>query len=177
MDRIVKLSSKLKKIFTALTFLPPILALGLWICLEQFPALGQESLSQTTIFTKQNFSISLAFLGFSLFVPLFIVQTYWFWQLKVLLHHFSEGRIFTSQNSKYVHRTAVAFLGLTFLSILIDIALAIILSVNNHMMYRLLFVTVGILQISNILTGLVLIVIAWVMDEAHRLQEEVDSII
>lgn len=177
MDRIVKLSITLSRLFSWITFLPLILAVALWICLQRLPALGLDGLSNIPISIIQHYSISLAALGFSIFMPLFVVQTYWLWQLKILFHHFSQGRIFSPQNSIYIRRTAIAFLSLTLLSIFIDIILAIILSVNNDAFYRLLFITVGILQISNILTGLVMIVIAWIMDEAHRLQEEIDSII
>jgi hypothetical protein len=177
MDKIVKLSSTLKKVFTVLTFLPLILALGLWVCMTRFPELGLASLSEMSVSVLHNYTVSLAIVGFSIFLPMFVAQTYWLWQLKHLFKHYAEGRIFTPQNSLYVRRSAIAFLSITILSILIDSLLTIILAVNNYVGVRLLFITVGILQISNILTGIVLIFIAWIMDEAHRLQEEVDSVI
>jgi hypothetical protein len=177
MDKIIKLSATLKNIFAFLMFLPLILATGLWLCLTKFPEFGLSKLSHIPIELMQNIEVSLAFLVFSVFLPMFVVQTYWLEQLWKLFSHYSEGRIFTEQNSGYVRRTAVAFLSITLLSILIDGLLTIILPVNNDVSFRLLFLTVGILQISNILTGVVLIVIAWIMDEAHRLQQEIDTIV
>lgn len=177
MDKIVKLSTTLKKIFAFLMFLPFLLATGLWLCLTRFPELGLSKLSHIPIEIVHDTKVSLAFVGFSVFLPMFVVQTYWLWQLWQLFSHYSEGKIFTPENSVYVRRTAFAFLCITLLSILIDSLLTIILAVNNDIGYRLLFLTVGILQISNILTGLVLIVIAWIMDEAHRLQREIDTVI
>lgn len=185
MNRNEKISTLLQTAFAALACLPIPVSLILWTFTE-FPSrkifgysliegpLGFMSLSTPSIPIMGDLTPLLRLGGFVVNFPLVALQTYWLWQLKKLFGCYAQGKIFTLENTTHIKRTAQAFLGIAFMSVLVGAASTVILTANNPVGHRMLSVTFGTPQLSDILTGLVLVVIAWIMDEGRRLKEEVD---
>ncbi len=185
MNKNEKISAILERVFGGLAFLPIPISLIIWTFTE-FPSrkifgfplvdgpIGFMGLSSTSISIMSDLSNSLRFAGFMANLPLAGLQTYWLWQLKGLFGCYAQGKIFTVENTAYIKRTALAFLGIVFVSVLIGAILTLILTANNPVGHRMVGVTFGTQQVSDILTGLVLVVIAWIMDEGRKLKEEAD---
>lgn len=186
MNKNEKISAILEKVFGGLAFLPLPVSFILWtfvqfpdrtifgIPLVNGPLGGFIGLSSTNIPIMANLTSSLRLVGFLVYLPLVLLQTYWLWQLKGLFGCYAKGKIFTADNTTYIRRTALAFLGIAFISILVSTATTLVLTANNPVGHRILSLTFGTQQISDILTGLVLVVIAWIMDEGRKLKEDAD---
>lgn len=175
----------LERVFGSLTFLPIPISLLLWTFTE-FPSrkifglplvdgpIGFMGLSNTSVSVMSDLPSSLRLAGFMASLPLVGLQTYWLWQLKKLFGCYARDKIFTVENTTYIKHTALAFLGIAFMSIFVGAALTLILTANNPVGHRMVGVTFGTQQVSDILTGFVLVVIAWIMDEGRKLKEEAD---
>lgn len=180
-----KISAVLEKIFWGLAFLPIPVSLVIWTFTE-FPSrkifglplvdgpINFMGISSASISVMADLSSSLRFAGFMANLPLVGLQTYWLWQLKRLFGCYAQGKIFTLENTTYIKRTALAFLGIAFVSIFVGAALTLVLTANNPAGHRMIGVTFGTHEIANILTGLILVIIAWIMDEGRKLKEEAD---
>lgn len=185
MDKITKVSGWLKKAFEFLVLLPIPVSILLWVC-AKFPErtlfglpllggpIGFAGFSNSVIPILGDVTPWLRFSGFMVSLPFTCLQVYWMWQLRQLFKSYSQGRIFTIHNAICIRRTALTFLAMAIGSIFLESALTVILTANNPIGHRMLGVSIGTSQISDLLTGLVLVVIAWIMSEAQRLQEEAD---
>lgn len=185
MNRNEQISAILEKVFGILTYLPIPISFTLWMFTE-FPSrkifgyslvdgpLGFMSLSSPSIPVLNNLTPFLRLSGFVANLPLVGLQTYWLWQLRGLFGCYAQGKIFTLENTTHIKRTAQAFLGIAFMSVIVGSLSGLVLTANNPVGHRMLSLTFGTHQISDILTGLVLVVIASIMDEGRRLKEEVD---
>ncbi len=191
MNKNEKISAVLERMFGTLTFLPLPISLILWAFIELpsrttfgiplfegpigfFGFFGFLSLFDPNLPIMADLTPSLRLAGFLVYLPLAGLQTYWLWQLKGLFGCYAKGQIFTSENTAYIRRTAMAFLGIAFMSILVKTASILVLTLNNPPGQKLLSVSFGTPQISDILTGMILVVIAWIMDEGQKLKEEAD---
>jgi hypothetical protein len=185
MSKSEKISVVLEKVFGVLAFLPIPISMIVWIFTE-FPSrkifgfsvvdgpIGFMTISSTSIPIMANLSNFLRFAGFMAYLPLAALQTYWLWQLKGLFGCYAQGKIFAAENTTYIKRTALAFLGFPFVSVFVGSALTLVLTASNPIGHRMVGVTFGTPEVTNILTGMVLVVIAWVMDEGRKLKEDAD---
>jgi hypothetical protein len=185
MDKIMKVSGWLKKVFEFLVLLPIPVSVLLWM-FAKFPErtlfglpllggpIGFSGFSNSAIPILGDITPWLRLSGFMVSLPMTCLQVFWIWQLRQLFKNYSHGRIFTVQNTICIRRTAMIFLVMPIGSILLDSALTVILTANNPVGHRMLGVSIGTSQISDFLTGLVLVVIAWIMNEAQRIKEEAD---
>lgn len=185
MNKNEKISATLEKVFGCLAFLPLPISFILWT-FTQFPSrtifgiplvespIGFLSLLHPGLPIMADLTSSLRFVGFLVYLPLVGLQTYWLWQLKGLFGCYAKGQIFTADNTAYIRRTAMAFLGIAFMSILVNTASILVLTANNLPGQKLLSVSFGTPQISDILTGMILVVIAWIMNEGQKLKEDAE---
>jgi hypothetical protein len=184
MNKIMKISATLEKIFGILAFIPLPLAFILWtftlfpegkifgIPLEagglSFPGMSYHSS------IMEDITGPLRFAGFLAYLPLMGLQTYWLWQIKRLFGCYARGKIFTADNTAFIRRTAIAFLAISVVSIFVNSIVGLILTINNPAGHRILGVSIGTPHIVDVLTGMVLVIIAWIMDEGRQLKEEAD---
>jgi hypothetical protein len=185
MDKIMKLSSRLKAIFGVLVMIPIPVAIVLW-AFAQFP---ERTLFGLPLiggpigyigFSNANFPILgevtplMRLCAFLATLPLAILQVYWMWQLRQLFAYYAQGKIFTSNTTACIRRTALTFLAIPIASFFIEGVLSIVLTFNNPMGQKMVNLSVGTPQVADLLTGLVLVVIAWIMNEGARLQEDAE---
>jgi len=178
MYNIIKTSRVLKRVFSFLVIIPSLLTLVLWVCTSHL-GIGLYAklfgyLNLSNVFIKNDLFVTMTFPIFILFVVIFAIQTYWFWQLKQLFGFYSEGRTFTSKNSAYLYRAALSFMMIAFFQMLINGLPSTYLTANNSEGHVLLNIIFAILQVCNILMGFVLLVVAQIMEEGQRLKEEID---
>lgn len=93
--------------------------------------------------------------------------------LKFIFKNYSEENIFTVVNARYYQYLAGLFLvnAIVFKPIF-DLMMILVATVHNPPGQRILSFGVGLTNIQDILWGGVVMIIAWVMSEASKLQEE-----
>jgi hypothetical protein len=185
MDKIMKVSRLLKRVFEVLVLLPVSVSLLLWV-FAKFPErtlfglpliggpIGYAGFSNANFPILGDVTPFMRLWGFLVTLPIPLLQVYWMWQLRQLFSSYSQGKIFTTIATACIHRTALAFLAIPIASFFIEGILSIILTINNPAGRRMLGLSIGTPQVAEVLTGLVLVVIAWIMNEAQSLQEDAE---
>lgn len=183
MDKIMKVSARLKRVFEFLVLLPIPVAIVLW-AFAQFPErtlfglpliggpIGYAGFSNANFPILGDITPLMRLCGFMATLPICLLQVYWMWQLRQLFAYYSQGKIFTINTTACIRRTALAFLAIPIASFFLEGVLSIILTFNNPTGQKMLNLSIGTPQIADLITGLVLVVIAWIMNEAQRLQED-----
>ncbi|MFW5489245.1 MAG: DUF2975 domain-containing protein [Desulfovibrio sp.] len=100
------------------------------------------------------------------------VNMFLYWQLAVLFGLYSKGEIFTSGNVACYRRTAFALLASQVLGPLYQAAASLVLTMNNGPGHRTIAVGLDNYDLAEVLIAVVIIVIAWVMDEGRKLKDE-----
>lgn len=96
-----------------------------------------------------------------------------FFILKFILKNYSEGNVFTTSNARYYQYLAGFFL----LSALVckpicDALMILVATLNNRPGQRIFSIGFGVANVQDILWGGLVMLIAWVMSEASKLEEE-----
>jgi hypothetical protein len=121
---------------------------------------------------KENFNPSLI-LGIPDGIPYFLI--YYF--LYKLFSLYQQGIIFTLNNSQYIKNIAVVLIAWVALKLVYPIVVTLVLRFSGLSDSLPLFLNFGSEELAYLLTGLVIYVIAWVMNEATALQQEQELII
>lgn len=102
---------------------------------------------------------------FSLWLGLFI--------LKWIFSNYSKGDVFIMANARYYQYLAWLFVADAILmKPLFDLMMILVATLHNPPGQRILSLGIGITSIQDVLWGSVVMIIAWVMAEANKLQEE-----
>jgi hypothetical protein len=129
------------------------------------------------LFLASNVAVSINMGGSLLFLLMVAVQTYLFYQLRILFAEYADGKIFNTKNSQLLNRIALTFLGLTLVSILVISFSSLFLIAKNITEFRSLLITAGILQGCNIVISITLFIISWVIEEGKILIEDCEHTI
>ena len=93
--------------------------------------------------------------------------------LKFIFKNYSEANVFTAINARHYQYLAGIFLvNAIIFKPIFDLMMILVATLHNPAGQRILSFGVGITIIQNILWGGVVMIIAWVMGEASKLQEE-----
>jgi len=121
---------------------------------------------------KENFNPSLI-LGIPATIPYFLI--YYF--LYKLFSLYQQGIIFTVKNSQYIKNIAAVLIAWVVFKLIYPIAVTVVLSFSDMSESLPLILSIGSEELVFLLTGLIIYVIAWVMNEAIVLQQEQELII
>lgn len=167
-NRIRKVSQFLKSVFGAITALIPVGVTAFWLCLNslhqyvQFPPFvhGQYPLSPTTQW------LGLAASTFSVACIMSIT-----WQLTKLFSFYSQGIIFTQNNTRCLKRMAFSILMYAPISVVVKTLITLNLSSQTTPKFE---VSVSTTELGYLLLGSIVMVISWIMEEARRLKSDCD---
>jgi hypothetical protein len=101
-----------------------------------------------------------------------VVSMFIAWELAVLFGLYAKGEIFTARNVTCYRRCAYALLVSQAVHPLYQAAVSVVLTLNNGEGNRLVSIGMGTYDLAVVLIAVVILVIAWVMDEARRLKDE-----
>lgn len=171
--------------FSVAIIFPLVLSLISWIVADFS---GTETLRDQLSFQGFDFSHSLAIannlpikgeitaflrvLGFLATLSTMLLSMFIFWSLRGLFGLFEKGEIFTQNTIKSFRSIGFAYLGITIAQPIEGALLSLILTSNNPVGEKVLAVSLGSPQLYDFVTALVFIVIAWVMQEGQKLDEE-----
>jgi hypothetical protein len=181
----MKVSGLLQRVFEVLVLLPVSVSLLLWV-FAKFPErtlfglpliggpIGYAGFSNANFPILSEVTSMMRLCGFLATLPIALLQVYWMWQIRQLFHYYSQGKIFTINTTACIRRTALVFLVIPIAGFFLEGVLSVILTFNNPVGQKMLGLSISTPMVADVLTGLVLVVIAWIMNEAQRLQEDAE---
>ena len=179
MNRIKRISIFLRYAFLVALVAIPIIETACWVLFngdtnsyfisEYLQALNPEYLGSLTGLQK--------FLGLLVSCPYALMRMFCCWQLAKLFGLYSDGYIFTYENSSCYSKAAWALLIGEVIYPFTQTAISYIATMNNPVGKRLIMIGFDDTNASNIVIACVILAISWVMDEGRKLQEEAKLII
>ncbi|WP_421903302.1 DUF2975 domain-containing protein [Maridesulfovibrio sp.] len=176
MDKIKKMSIFLKYAFLLMLIAIPIFEFAGWILFDGDP----ESffISEFLLTFDPDYLAPLTdtqkALGLLVSIPYAGLGMYCCWQLVKLFGLYSQGLIFTADNSACYRRAAWALLIGEIVYPFTQTAVSYIATMNNAVGDRLICVGFDDTNIGNIVVACVILAISWVMDEGRKLQDEAE---
>lgn len=169
LTQIKGVSRKIAYILWITLFCLPIITIIYWALFNILPASLKMDLPTSII---KDLSFSTRLLAFIVaLIPLAIKMT-GLWILIKLFHLYQRGNIFTLDNVVCFRQLGITLI-VWFLSTPIHIALlSIALTFQNQPGERLIAVGVESSDVTALVTGVMLIVVSWVMDKGRELEDE-----
>ena len=165
------LSKLLFHICGGLLIVLPFFSITIWFNVDWFPAVFYDRYDVTTFDIKtQTYGMIFSMLPLSIWM-------YGLFNLRSLFRNYSAGQVFLSENARYIKRFAWMSIIGGGLSPLFGAIYSLILSMNHQMEDRFIEIGIGTTEIHTMMLGLVFVVIARVMEAAHRLSEENDQFV
>ena len=169
LSRIQRTSRRFRLFFQALVFLIPLANLVFWISFNALPAGFLQNLPVVPInplpvqVLAAGFLVSLLPLG----VVVFGLLT-----LRRLFLLYEGGIIFSGANVHCFRRLGYAFIAWAVANLLYTPLLSVILTAANPPGEKALVLQFGSPHLATLITGGVVLLIAWVMDEGRKLEDE-----
>ena len=175
MDNLSKIKKFSKYIHLLLSFLLvviPLYYILYWAFINYLPETLINVNIHSTPLIPNKLPIKLQLIGFitSLF-PLSAL-TYGLVNIRKLFSFYKEGVIFSFEHVSFFKNTAKALLLWVVLSIVYESAKSVLFSAGNPPGSRVLKVGFSSAEITTLMVGGIVLIIAWVMDEGRILSEE-----
>lgn len=177
MEKIQTYSRRVRKVLQALVILAPLLTLYYWFTVStDMDVLFRAGIIETEvdpmIFTNQPLTITTRILAFlASMLPCGILM-YALRQLINLFRHYENQEIFTLSTATYCQKLGYVFFYWVAGSFIYSGLISVILSFNNPPGERVLSLTLNGIDLLSILCGFVVLIISWVMKEAHKIADE-----
>lgn len=177
---IMNLCRFLKIAFAIAIVLPLTLSLIVWITTDfsgTQPLTNQLGFNflyhfSTGLPIKGEITPFLRTVGFLATFTTLVLQTSIFWILMNIFKLYEAGNVFTSVNIKYYRLLSFSFLGIAVITPIEGALLSLILTSHNPIGEKLLSVSASTSELYDIVAALVIMVIAWVMYEGQKLDED-----
>ncbi len=165
-NKIQMLSKAIARVTTGLLIILPVISFMIWAKLDWLSAMFRQEYDASTFNIKtQAFGALFSLLPLSIWM-------YGLYNIRNLFINYAKGRVFFAENARYIKRFAwMSILG-GGLAPIFGGVYSVILSMNHPVGERMLSVGLGTTEIQTLLLGLVFVVIAHVMEDAHALSEE-----
>ncbi len=183
MRRIITLSKILERFFQILIVLSFMMSVIIWTYgdfkagkvllgfnIIPFEVIGLSKLIHHSILGE--ITPLMRFLGFLVSLIPTTLQIVIYWQLKNLFSLYRHQQFFAAQNVLCIRWIALALLIKEALSPVYEMLMSLALTMNNPPGQRMISISFGSNNIEIIVTALVILVIAWIMDEARKLEED-----
>ena len=170
--KIKKFSKTLYLMLSSLMVIIPLYYISYWALINYLPeTLINVNIPPTPV-SSNELSIKLQLIGFIVsFLPLsallFLVIN-----IRKLFSFYKEGMIFSFEHVSLFKKTAKALILWVILSIIYETAKSVIFSAGNPPGSRVISVEFSSAEITTLLVGGIVFIIAWVMDEGRILNEE-----
>lgn len=176
MNRIERVSRVLQFIFKASLVLLPIITVLSWVFYEDLIALGGMQSVNDVALSGLNIPETLPTVSRMLamavsMIPMVIDMLTLFFLYK-LFGIYAEGRVFTSSSVGYIRRIGITLLIGQALHPVHEALLTLALTFTNPPGQRMIHIGFSSANFSEILIAVMIIVVAWIMDEGRRLSEE-----
>ncbi len=168
-SRIQRVSGKFRLLFTALIFLTPIATLMSWAFFNALPEDGFHNLPVTIDYPLPFKKLLLGALV-SL-IPLSVV-IYGLVNLKTLFSLYEKAIVFSEHNTQCLHRLGYTLIAWFFASLIYTPLISLALTFNSPTVQQAIVVRIGLSDLSLLITGGIVFLTSWVMQEAANLENE-----
>ncbi|WP_455203897.1 DUF2975 domain-containing protein [Kaarinaea lacus] len=167
--RIQRVSHKFKLLFIALIFIIPLTELMLWLFYNQLPN-NHFFLLHDQIQGELSLSVRMQLFLASL-IPIGIL-TYGVFILIKLFRLYEKKIVFTAENVRHYRRLGFVAISWVVGKVIYLPICSLILSFQQS--DNNLFISLGLQSVDLfvLVTGVIVILVSWIMDEARRLEEE-----
>lgn len=165
-------SHRLEIAFKIVFVLIPVINALVWLFINDLPNEMQKNILPH--YARLPLPAQARLMGFFVSMLSCGIAMYGTWVLVRLLRLYETGRIFQEANVRCfrdISRALLVWCAVRFIS---DPLMSIALTLHHGKGQRLLVLGVSSMDVTALLIGLVLGVIAWVMEEGRKLQEEQD---
>jgi len=171
-SNIGRASHRLRLVFTAVFLLIPIINALVWIFINEMPDEMQKNVLPH--YARLPLPVQARLLGFIIVMIPSCIAMYGNWVLIRLFRLYEVGEIFSESTVRCfrdISRMLMVWCAAVFVT---SPLLSVALTLHHPPGQRLLVVGVRSMDITALLVGFVLAVIAWVMEEGRKLREEQD---
>jgi len=171
-SNIKSLSTKLNLFFSLLLILVPLFYIAYWWFINDlsYPFISVNS--QAKQLSPSELSIKLQILGF--LASLFPLSAFFYGvlQLKKLFSFYEKGMIFSLEHVSIFKKLAKALTLWVVFSIIYESVKSVIFSINNPEGSRVLQVGIDSNQVILLIVSVIILLIAKIMDEGRKIDEE-----
>jgi hypothetical protein len=175
MDNLSKIKKFSKYFHVLLSFLLvaiPLYYIAYWALINYLPETLINVNIHSTPLIPNKLPIKLQLIGFITSLLPLSALTYGLVNIRRLFSFYKEGVIFSFEHVSFFKNTAKALLLWVVLSILYESAKSVLFSAGNPPGSRVLKVGFSSAEITTLMVGAIVLIIAWVMDEGRILTEE-----
>lgn len=169
LTRIQRTSRRFRLFFEVLIILVPLANLAFWIGFNWLPA---GFLQHLPVAPTGPLPMPVLAAGFLVSLLPLAVVVFGLLSLRTLFVLYENGIIFAGENVRCFRRLGYAFIAWVFATILHTPLLSIVLTATNPPGEKALVLQVGSPHLTTLITGGIVLLIAWVMDEGRKLEDE-----
>ncbi|WP_319523533.1 DUF2975 domain-containing protein [Breoghania sp.] len=172
LSKIKKLSKGFYLLLSVILFLVPLYYVLYWLLINHLPEtlITVNTISAPLI--SNNLPIQLQFAGFFVSLLPLSALTYGLVNIRKIFSFYKIGIIFSFEHVSLFKKTAKALLLWVVLSIVYESAKSVLFTIGNPPGSRVINVGLGSSEITTLIVGGIVFLIAWVMDEGRALTEE-----
>jgi hypothetical protein len=172
LSKIKKFSKNLHSLLSFLVVMIPIYYVSYWVFVNYLPESLINVNIQPTPLSPNVLPVKLQIIGFITSLLPLSALIYVILNIRKLFSFYKEGEIFSFEHVSLFKKTAKALILWVILSIFYESAKSVIFSVGNPPGSRVLKVGFSSAEITTLIVGGIVFIIAWVMDEGRILNEE-----
>lgn len=171
-SRIQKTSRMLYLLYSALLFIIPLAVAFYWIAFNGSDLPLPRVVERLDLHSSVPYPASTLLLGFLVTLIPASVLMFGALQLRKLFRLYSTGEFFSRANSNCLRNLSIALLAWSPARMLFDALISVLLTSSNPAGQRFVTVSLEEIELTALLLGLNFLVVAWVMGEACKLQED-----
>ena len=170
--KIKKFSKNFHFLISFLIVAIPLYYVVYWIFINHLPARLIAVNIPSIPLIPHKLPIELQLVGFTTSLLPLSALIYGLVYIRKLFSFYKEGIIFSFEHVSFFKKAAKALILWVFLSMIYESAKSVLFSVGNSPGSRVIDVSFGAAEITPLLVGGIVFIIAWVMDEGRVLSEE-----
>lgn len=169
LGHIRRASRRFGLLFQVLVVLVPLLNLLFWVSFNDLPP---SFLANLPVSPTGSLPAPILVAGFMASLLPIGVMVFGLMTLRTLFRLYEDGIIFSAANVRCFRRLGYAFIAWVLANVIYTPVLSIIITAINPPGEKALVVQFGSPQLSALVIGGIILLIAWVMDEGRKLKDE-----
>jgi Protein of unknown function (DUF2975) len=173
MERIKSISKKFRILFILAFLFIPTSNFVVWILYDKLPSEIRVTLLPHTLNLSQiNINSTTKILASLIDMLQVSIVLYALYQLIKLFKNYGKGEIFSLSNVTYYRKLGYTIFAWVLCSKIVDALISAVLTFQNPVGQRQIVVSLGSSDLLTLAIGGLVILIAWIMNEGHKLNEE-----
>jgi hypothetical protein len=170
--RIQRASRRLRYLLMVVFWAMPVINAFVWIFMNRFPEMMTSNM--LPYFVSLPLPVTARMMGFVVvMIPTGVAMTGTYYLMR-LFELYERGEIFKLSNVRHYKKLSRVLIWWFVASILCRSLLSVALTLHHPPGQRVITLGMNSSELTTLLIGLILMVIAWVMEEGRKLQEDQD---